>query len=41
MGMCVDKEMDVDKNLPGERLEEISLCLFFKIYLYVEELWVN
>ena len=33
MGMCVDKDMDADKNLPGENTVNIL------VYLHVEELW--
>ena len=33
MGMCVDEDMDADKDLPGEKLVSIL------VYLHVEELW--
>ena len=33
MGMCVDKDMNADKNLPGENTVNIL------VYLHVEELW--
>lgn len=32
-GMCVDEDMDADKNLPGEKVVSIL------VYLHVEELW--
>ena len=35
MGMCVDEDMDADKNLPGE--EAVNIL----VYLHVDELLVN
>lgn len=35
MGMCVDEDIDADKNLPGEKAVNIL------VYLRVDELLVN